>query len=113
VFRSNSPLLQEAESIKTKTSFKFFIFGLILAFLAVFTRCVFRIAEMAGGWRNPIMQSETDFIALDGSMIALAVLLLTIFHPGYCFPRLGDHGNFRTHPDMEKTASSGGREESP
>lgn len=35
------------------------------------------------------MRSETDFIALDGAMIAFAVLLLTVFHPGYCFPRLG------------------------
>lgn len=25
-----------------------------------------RIAEMAGGWANPIMQDEASFIALEG-----------------------------------------------
>ena len=113
VSRSSSALSKEAESIRTKTSFKCFIGGLIFAFLAVFARCVFRIAEMSGGWRNPIMQSETDFIALDGCMISLAVLLLTIFHPGYCFPRLGSYVNVRTQPDKEQSGRGSFGEESP
>jgi hypothetical protein len=46
--------------------FRLFAAGLVLAFLAIFTRCSYRIAEMAKGWRNPIMQNETDFIVLDG-----------------------------------------------
>jgi hypothetical protein len=111
--RSTSPLPTEAENIKSKTSFQLFILGLILSFLAVFTRCVFRIAEMAGGWRNPIMQSEKDFIALDGCLVALAVLLLSIFHPGYCFPRLGSHNKVRAHADMEKKESVSFPETSP
>lgn len=107
LFRSASVLPKEAESIMAKTSFQCFIVGLVLAFLAVFARCVFRIAEMAGGWRNPIMQGETEFIALDGCMISLAVLLLTVFHPGYCFPRLGSHANVRTESDKEEPATGG------
>ena len=48
------------------TKFRLFAAALLLAFLAIFTRCTYRIAEMAKGWKNPIMQNETDFIVLDG-----------------------------------------------
>jgi RTA1 like protein len=64
--RSKNPLSDGAESVKRSAGFKLFAAGFLLAFLTVFTRCVYRIAEMAGGWRNPIMQSEVDFIVLDG-----------------------------------------------
>lgn len=36
------------------------------------------------------MQAETEFIILEGVMIAIAVLAQTIFHPGICFPPLGN-----------------------
>lgn len=62
---------------------------------------------MAPGWRNSIMRNETDFIALDGAMIAFAVLLLTVFHPGYCFPRLGaTTGRSKYSEKREESASS-------
>ena len=58
---------------------------------------------MAGGWGNPLMQKEDEFLVLDGMyvlfqipffffliyntnpnrMIALAVIFFTIFHPGF------------------------------
>lgn len=102
--RSTTPFTVEAADLKNKRSFRFFIAGLTLAFFTVFTRCVYRIAEMAGGWSNPIMQSEADFIALDSTMVMLATLALTVFHPGYCFPRLSN--SFRQEEAMaEKTVS--------
>lgn len=63
--RSTTHLSASAESVKNSTGFKLFLGGFSLAFLTIFIRCVYRIAEMAGGWRNPIMQSEIDFIVLD------------------------------------------------
>jgi len=84
--------------------FKLFVFGLSLAFTGIFTRCVFRIAEMAKGWGNPIMQSESDFIGLDSVMITIAVLCLTAFHPGFAFPEMQQHG--KTSPVGEFTAAT-------
>jgi RTA1 like protein len=63
--RSSTPLSSAAERVKGSIGFKLFLGGFILALLTVFTRCVYRIAEMAGGWANPIMQSEREFIVLD------------------------------------------------
>ena len=102
--RDSTPFTIEAADLKNKLSFKLFLSGLTLALITVFTRCVYRIAEMAGGWSNPIMQSESEFIALDGVMVMLATAALTLFHPGYCFPRLSD--SFSNGENMgEKTAS--------
>ena len=111
--RDNIPLTTEATNIKHKPSFKLFLSGLALAYLTVFTRCVYRIAEMANGWSNPIMQSEDDFIALDSVMVLLATAALTLFHPGYCFPRLSDsfakRGDSMT--EEKKNAANSGSEE--
>jgi RTA1 like protein len=63
--RSATHLSVTAQSVKNSTGFKLFVGGFLVAFITIFIRCVYRIAEMAGGWRNPIMQNETDFIVLD------------------------------------------------
>ena len=65
LLRSKTPLSPSAESVKRSIGFQLFAGGFLFAFLTIFIRCVYRIAEMAGGWRNPIMQSEIDFIVLD------------------------------------------------
>ena len=88
--RSGKPLSVEAETYQNKRTFQLFLGGLVLAYLTIFIRCVYRIAEMSGGWRNKLMQNQTDFIILECVMILVAVACLTAFHPGYCFPRLGN-----------------------
>ncbi|KAJ6189921.1 hypothetical protein N7519_004829 [Penicillium mononematosum] len=60
----------------------------VFAYFTVLTRCIYRIPEMAGGWGNPLMQKENEFLVLDGMMIALACLAFTIFHPGVFLPSL-------------------------
>ena len=55
-----------ATTVSKDLRFRLFAASLLIAFLAIFTRCVYRIAEMAKGWKNPIMQNQTDFIVLDG-----------------------------------------------
>jgi hypothetical protein len=40
--------------------------AITLAYSTIFIRCVYRIAEMAGGWRNPIMQNQIAFVVLGG-----------------------------------------------
>ncbi|KAG8532497.1 uncharacterized protein KY384_002374 [Bacidia gigantensis] len=90
--RSNkNNLPPKAYQLLHTTRFRAFLGGLALAYITIFTRCVFRIAEMANGWKNSIMQDETDFIILEGVMIVIATLCLTIFHPGLVFPEMQDH----------------------
>lgn len=88
--RSTKPLSAESQAVKADKRFQLFIGGLLFAFTTIFTRCCYRIAEMAGGWSNPIMQDETAFMILDGAMVLIAGICLTVLHPGYCFPRMGN-----------------------
>ena len=53
-------------SLLSSFRFRLFVYSVMTAFTAILLRCIYRIAEMAGGWRNPIQQNEAGFIALDG-----------------------------------------------
>ena len=99
VYKHRDQLEPSAIKLLHATRFRLFVSGLALAFLTIFTRCIFRIGEMATGWGNPIMQDEADFIALDGVMITIATLCLTAFHPGLVFPEMQMHG--KTNPVAE------------
>ena len=91
ILKHKSELSNTAVQLLHTTRFKLFVSSIFLAYLTIFIRCVFRIAEMADGWQNPIMQDETDFIVLEGVMIVIATLCLTIFHPGVVFPEMQTH----------------------
>lgn len=85
-------LSDQARLTLANWKFKLFAVGVFTAFLAVFIRCVYRIAEMAGGWGNSIQRDEASYIAFEGALIAYATLVQTVFHPGYCFPQLTGRG---------------------
>jgi len=55
-----------AKTLAGKTSFRLFVGGVAVAFVAIFSRCVYRIAEMVGGWANPIMRNEAGFVVMEG-----------------------------------------------
>jgi hypothetical protein len=56
---------EDAKSLLKQNRFKEFIFGVTVAFLAIFLRCIYRIAEMVGGWANPIMRDEVGFMVME------------------------------------------------
>ncbi|KAF2124209.1 RTA1-domain-containing protein [Dothidotthia symphoricarpi CBS 119687] len=72
----------------TVATWKVKVFGsmVVLAYTTVLIRCIYRLPEMAGGWGNPLMRNEQEFLLLDGMMIAIACVALTVFHPAYYFP---------------------------
>ncbi|CVL07535.1 related to RTA1 domain protein [Fusarium mangiferae] len=58
------------------------------AYLVVLIRCIYRLPEMAGGWGNELMRNEMEFLVLDGLMVALASVALTIVHPAFFLPAM-------------------------
>jgi hypothetical protein len=115
-----------AKVLLQQTKFRGFLAALTVAFVTVFLRCVYRIAEMVGGWANPIMRDEIGFDIMEGmyvalfqarlgecshsssSMIVLAVLALTIFHPGFCFPQLAGQQRQKAMPELESLDGNDG-----
>ena len=66
VQRNRSNLNQGTAALRASPKFRMFLGALLVAFLALFVRCVYRIPELSGGWANKIMRNERDFIVLDG-----------------------------------------------
>ena len=71
--------------IRQSTFFKLFRVSLFLAAIFILIRSIFRVAELWGGFDGSLWNDETDFLVLDGAMMAAAVLCLTAFHPGPAF----------------------------
>ncbi|OAX79473.1 hypothetical protein ACJ72_06204 [Emergomyces africanus] len=69
--------------------FHIFVGAVSVAYLTVYFRCVYRrIAEMAGGWGNPIMQHESSFVVMESVMVLIAAGLLSCFPVGILFPQM-------------------------
>lgn len=66
---------------------------------------------MAGGWGNPLMRNEKEFLILDGMMIALASILMTIAHPGIFFPQISSRQSKKVAKQASESSDSDGRSE--
>ncbi|KAI1462152.1 RTA1-domain-containing protein [Annulohypoxylon moriforme] len=84
--------------------FRMFVYAVAGAYAGILIRCIYRIAEMAGGWGNPIMQDEPSFVVLEGFCIVIPVILLTAFPPGFLFPAMAEREaqRFRRKTKSEK-----------
>jgi len=85
-----SQLSASAVQLSHSTPFRLFLGAVVVAYTGILVRCAYRIPELTEGWRSEIMRNEAEFIVLEGAMIVVSVLALTIFHPGYCFPALAN-----------------------
>jgi hypothetical protein len=47
-------------------------------------RSVFRVAELRDGFQSKLAGNEVAFMVLEGGMIVVATVFLTVFHPGHC-----------------------------
>ncbi|KAF2793980.1 RTA1-domain-containing protein [Melanomma pulvis-pyrius CBS 109.77] len=71
--------------LRASWAFKGFLIALSFATLCIFTRSVYRVAELSEGWTGRLIKTQSYFIGLEGAIVGLAVLALNAFHPGLCF----------------------------
>lgn len=81
---------QQPAILRRSWPFKAFLVALSLSTLCIFTRCVFRVAELSEGWDGRLANTQKYFIGLEGAVIIAAVLLLNLCHPAYCFKDAAD-----------------------
>jgi hypothetical protein len=60
-----------------------------LATLLILIRSSFRVAELSEGFASALANNQVTFMVLEGGMVASAVILLTVLHPGLVFERKG------------------------
>lgn len=47
---------------------------------------------MASGWGSKLMKDEVSFLICDGTMVLIAVILVSVFHPAVFFPQMTGKG---------------------
>lgn len=81
-------------------------------------RCIYRVIELCEGFDGKLANEEVPFDILEGPMIIIATLMLTVFHPGIVFRggyweasswviRTSKEGNKRIVPSPEASHVAG------
>lgn len=58
--------LSRSQGAVSKRKLYFFGAVIVVAYITILIRCIYRLPEMAGGWGNPLMRKEKEFLLLDG-----------------------------------------------
>jgi hypothetical protein len=59
--------------------------ALALATTTIITRSIFRAIELSDGFSGAMANNELLYMILEPPMISIAVIALTLCHPGVCF----------------------------
>ncbi len=84
------------------TDFFFLFKALFAATIFIFVRSCFRVAELKEGFDGKLANDEVTFMILEGAMIILAVISLTILHPGTCFQGSWHQANFSIRASKDR-----------
>ena len=72
-------------TLRDRSFFHLFLYALATATFCIFVRSVFRVAELSKGFHGPLDNSEVTYMILEGVMIIITVIVLTVCHPGIAF----------------------------
>ncbi|KAI2472343.1 RTA1-domain-containing protein [Annulohypoxylon bovei var. microspora] len=64
------------------------IIAMFISLTAIFARSIFRAIELIEGWNGYLMMHEVYFIALDGALMVLAVIIFLPFDPARTIPKV-------------------------
>lgn len=84
---------------REKFMFKVWPFAVAVSLLFLLIRSIYRIVELADGWHGYIIETERYFLILDGLMIVIGMVPLTIIYPGLAYGRVAMPG---LHKEAEK-----------
>lgn len=83
--------------------------ALALATICIFVRSVFRVAELSAGFGGKLANDEVTYMILEGAMIVIASVTLTIMHPGIGFGKVAwEEGDWHFRDHQEKNFQKGG-----
>lgn len=75
------------QHLRKNKLFNYFPIVILIGVLFVYTRSIYRVVELAEGWRGFLITHEVYFMILDALMMALTCLLFIPFHPGFMLGR--------------------------
>ncbi|KAG0684311.1 hypothetical protein C6P40_004573 [Pichia californica] len=86
-----NPIYHELRNRKKfKKLIHFYLLGISITVILVYTRSIYRLIETSSGWLSHLSTKEIYFDILEGLMIGLSALIMVIFSPGVVY---GKHAN--------------------
>lgn len=82
---ADKALDHQYHELRRSPAFRAFLAALALATLLIFTRCVYRVAELSEGWNGHLILTQSYFLVLESAVVIIACLLLNAAHPAFCF----------------------------
>jgi hypothetical protein len=65
--------------------FRVFPYAIAVITIAIYIRCAFRVAELKDGFGGELANDQTRFMILEGPMINIATIALTVCHTAIAF----------------------------
>ncbi len=75
--------LKSRGEILTRKKIQLIIAATVFSVVLIVTRSIYRTIELLQGWDGYLINTERYFIALDGSMMVLAVGVFNVARPGW------------------------------
>ncbi|GMG25999.1 unnamed protein product [Ambrosiozyma monospora] len=66
------------------------VFSILISIFLYYIRTIYRIVQMSGSFNSKLHRNETLILVLDAAMVAISVILLTIFYPGLQTKKMRD-----------------------
>jgi hypothetical protein len=73
--------------------------ALFLATATLFVRTVFRAIELSEGFGGKLVNNQLQFMILDGAMVIIASICMTVMHPGFGFEKRWNEAKFSFFDD--------------
>ncbi|KAJ5616176.1 hypothetical protein N7537_001290 [Penicillium hordei] len=71
--------------------------AMILSIVCIYIRSIYRTIELVQGWDGYLITHEAYFVALDGAMMVVSVVVFNVIHPGWMLPS-GKSDSFKMVP---------------
>jgi len=65
---------------------KLMLSAMVVMVILLVIRSIYRTVELSNGWTGKVISTQWLFDVFDGAMIVLAMLTLSLFHPGVLLP---------------------------
>ncbi|KAI9678491.1 MAG: hypothetical protein M1829_002089 [Trizodia sp. TS-e1964] len=95
------------DTVRRSRLFRSFIVALAAATVFILVRSSFRVAELSQGFTSDLANDQITFSILEGAMVSLSVILLTVFHPGLCFQGTWQDADFKQWGGRKSVNASG------
>ena len=102
--RINSRRLGISTPFPKTFKFKLFVLAIVVSDIAIIVRAIYRVIELAQGWRGHLITTEPFFYGFDTAPMILCMAVWVIGHPGITLGKYAKpHGNKAESTDGTET----------